>query len=189
MTPQRVEGYQVVSLVGEGAMGSVYRAREVSSGREIALKVLRAAVATDPEYVLRFKREARALAAVGHPGIARFYDSGGDGDLVYYAMELVEGEPLSRRIADGPLPVREAFEIASRVAEALDAAHRAGILHRDVKPSNIILSPAGPRLTDFGLARPMDGTRITTSGRVMGSLSYMSPEQIRGEKLSVRLDV
>lgn len=170
-------------------MGAVYRAVEESTGRDAAVKVLRNALSVDEEYVVRFKREAKALSAVEHPGIARFYGTGVDGDVLYFAMELVEGEPLDRRLEDGPLPLAEAFSIAAQIAEALDAAHRALIIHRDVKPSNIIISAEGAKLTDFGLARRADGSGITTSGRIMGSLSYMSPEQVRGERLSAASDV
>ncbi len=184
-----IKGYRILSLVGRGGMGAVYRAADETTGREVALKVLGSALSADEEFVLRFKREAAALGALVHPGIARFVASGTSGDLLYFAMEYVDGEVLCRRLADGPLPVDEACRTASQVAEALAAAHEAGIIHRDVKSSNIILSPAGAKLTDFGLARRGDATGLTTSGRVMGSLPYMSPEQIRGEKLEPASDV
>ena len=184
-----VTGYRVVSTLGEGGMGAVYRAVEESTGREVALKILRTALVTDEEYVLRFKREAKALSLVSHPNVARFHAMGVDGDILYYAMEFVEGEPLSRRIADAPLPACDAVTVAAEIADALEAAHQSGIIHRDVKPSNIILSPAGAKLTDFGLARRRDGSALTTSGRVMGSLGYMSPEQIRAEPLTAASDL
>ncbi len=188
MAYPRVTGFEITALLGEGGMGSVYRATD-ADGREVALKVLQPALARDKEFLLRFKREAAALAAVRHPGVARFYESGVDGDSVWYSMELVEGESLSARIADGPLPVKDALAIAATVADALDEAHRSGVIHRDVKPSNVILSPGGAKLTDFGIARRLEGTRLTTSGRVMGSLPYMPPEQVRGEALGAASDI
>lgn len=189
MDPPRIEGYEILSLLGRGGMGAVYRARQLATGREVALKVMRQAVSHDAEFLLRFKREAAALSAVRHPGITEFLGSGGNGEIVYFAMEYAGGEPLSERIADGALAVREACEIACQVADALEAAHSSGIIHRDVKPSNIILSSAGAKITDFGLARRLEGSGLTTSGRVMGSLPYMSPEQIRGERVDVRCDI
>ncbi len=184
MSLPEIEGYEVLSLVARGGMGAVYRARQVSTGRQVALKVVSLVLSSDGEFILRFKREAASLASLSHPGVAQFIEYGQNDQSVYLAMEFVEGEPLSVRVADGPLPVKEACLIAAEVAEALCAAHKAGLIHRDVKPSNIILSEAGARLTDFGLARSMEGPALTTSGRVMGSLPYMSPEQIRGERLT-----
>ena len=160
-----------------------------SSGREVALKVLRKSLVHDEEFLLRFKRESEALASVKHPGVAEYYAAGSDGDVIYYAMEFVNGEPLSDRISDGPLPVRDALLIAAEVADALAAAHRVGLVHRDVKPSNIILSPTGAKLTDFGIARRVEEGSLTTSGRVMGSLPYMSPEQVKGQSLTPASDV
>ncbi len=189
MNPGEIEGYEVIAPLGQGGMGAVYRARRVSTGEEVALKVLRRSLATDEEFVLRFKREIAALSAVRHRGIARYTDAGTSGDVLYLAMEYVEGESLASRLREGPLPVREAMETAAAVAEALSAAHGAEIIHRDIKPSNIILSRDGAKITDFGLAKRTEGSGLTTSGRVMGSLPYMSPEQIKGEKLSGASDV
>jgi len=184
-----IEGYRILALLGEGGMGAVYRAVHLESGCEVALKVMRRAISPDPEFVLRFKREAAALRSVRHPGVARFVDTGETGDSFYLSMEFVEGESLARRIADGPLAIDEACRVAAEVAEALAAAHEAGIVHRDVKPSNIILSREGARLTDFGLARRVDGSGLTTSGRVMGSLPYMAPEQIKSREVGPPADI
>lgn len=184
-----IEGYEVLGALGRGGMGSVWRARHLASGREVALKVLRAGLSGDSELALRFKREAAVLGGLNHPGIAEFIESTACGDVVCFAMEYIDGEALSERIADGALPVGEAVTIAAGVAEALAAAHAAGVIHRDVKPSNIILSASGAKLTDFGLARRLDGSALTTASRVMGSLPYMSPEQVRGKKLSGASDI
>lgn len=184
-----IEGYRILSMLGRGGMGAVYRARHVESGGEVALKVMRRTLADDPEFVLRFKREARALSAVGHPGIARFVAYGETDDSVFMAMEYVEGESLRKLMDDTTLPVGQACRIAAEIADALEAAHRAGIIHRDVKPSNVILSPSGAKLTDFGLARRAEGSGLTTSGRVMGSLPYMAPEQVKGVNVTGASDV
>jgi len=184
-----VEGYEITALLGRGGMGSVYRARRESNGAEVALKILSSALEADSEYILRFRREADALSSVKHPGVARLLDFGRRDDLVYFAMEYVDGEGLDERLRDGPLPVGEALELAAQVADVLEATHRAGLLHRDIKPSNVIVSRRRVRLTDFGLARRMEGSGLTTSGRVMGSLPYMAPEQIRGERLSPACDI
>lgn len=189
MPVPKISGYRILSVLGHGGMGAVYRARHVESGGEVALKVMRRTLADDPEFVLRFKREAQALSSVGHPGIARFVAYGQTGDSVFMAMEYIEGESLRKRIDDGPLPVDEACRIAGGIADALEAAHRAGIIHRDVKPSNVILSPSGAKLTDFGLARRTEGSSLTTSGRVMGSLPYMAPERVKGMNVTAASDV
>jgi hypothetical protein len=192
----RVNGFEIHSLLGEGGMGAVYRATETATGREVALKVLRGALVTDEEFVLRFKREAKALALVDHPSVARFYSTGSDKDILYFAMEFVEGEPLAQRIADGPLGPRDALAMAAQVADGLAAAHKAGLIHRDVKPANILLVPLASgdplfqaKLTDFGIARRADGTAITAAGSVVGSLPYMSPEQVQGQRLSPVSDI
>ncbi len=176
----QIEGYRIHSALGRGGMGAVYRALHLESGDEVALKVMRSALAGDVEFVLRFKREARALSSVRHPAVARFVESGSTDDSMFLAMEYIEGESLEERLADGPLQVDQACRVVAEVADALAAAHQAGIIHRDVKPSNIILSATGAKLTDFGLARREDGSGLTTSGRVIGSLAYMAPEQVRG---------
>ncbi len=189
MSYPEIDGFEILSLVGRGGMGAVYCARQTSTGRAVALKILNNPLSSDPEFVLRFKREAAALAALAHPSVAEFIDHGRSGDSFYLAMEFVEGEPLSERIADGPFPLARACLTAAEVADALAAAHACGLVHRDVKPSNIILSPSGAKLTDFGLARKAEGATITTTGRVMGSLPYMSPERIRGAKATTLSDI
>jgi len=183
-------------------MGEVYRARDARLDRHVAVKVLPAAVASDPERLARFERETRAVAALSHPNILAIHDVGREGDLSYAVLELLEGETLRARIDRGPLPCADAVEIAIPIAEALAAAHAREIVHRDLKPENVFLTADGRvKLLDFGLARRTDGssrrdnTAATTSpaltepGTVMGTLSYLSPEQARGQVVDGRSDL
>ncbi len=188
--------YELVRLLGEGGMGQVFEAEHLALGRRFALKVLRLERWSD-ELVQRFQREARALARISSPRVAQVTDFGVEERLgPFYVMELVEGETLERRIGrEGRLGLDEALHVAAETAEALAEVHQTGIVHRDVKPSNIGLPPAGPvavKLLDFGLAASVDDSfmqRITRSQQVLGSLPYMAPEQFHGARPAPTMDV
>jgi serine/threonine-protein kinase len=201
----RLGAYEVLSLLGAGGMGEVYRARDTNLGRDVALKVLPDTFALDPERLARFKREAQVLAALNHPHIASIYgleESQGSRALV---LELVDGLTLSDRLVGGALPLDEAWPIARQIAEALEAAHEHGIIHRDLKPANVKVRADGTvKVLDFGLAKVFDPTTITSDssqsptltspaatriGVIMGTAAYMSPEQARGKMVDKRVDV
>ncbi|MCI0341473.1 MAG: serine/threonine-protein kinase [Planctomycetales bacterium] len=189
MEPRDIGPYRVLSELGRGGFATVFRARDSRDGREVALKVLRTGEGgPGPDDLRRFRREIEAARALEHSGIARVIDaSPGESDPPWVAMELIEGEPLSARIAREPLPWRQAVTIARDVADALAAAHARGILHRDVKPSNILLDRDGrPHVVDFGLAKlTAHGSKLTKTGEALGTPTYMSPEQARGEVSSL----
>jgi hypothetical protein len=195
--------YEIRSLLGQGGMGEVYRAHDGQLGREVALKVLDASVAVDPERVHRFLQEARAASALNHPNIIAIYEAGESNNTRFIASELVEGRTLREMLADGPLSLTHTLDIAVQVASALAAAHVAGIVHRDVKPENIMVRPDGyAKVLDFGLAKLTDPSASgahaapdaaatmmqTTAGVIMGTVAYMSPEQARALKVDVRTD-
>jgi serine/threonine protein kinase len=184
--PYRVEG-----VLGEGGMGVVYRARREPDGDVVALKVLRAELAADPVYRQRFLREARAAAEVDHPHLVPIVDAGNAGDTPYLAVGFVAGRSLAARIADGgPLPIDETVSVASQVGAGLDALHAAGLVHRDVKPSNVLLDEDGRALLcDFGLAKGRAYTVLTRPGQVMGTLDYIAPELIRSGQASAASDI
>ncbi len=173
-------------------MGEVFRARDKKLGREVAIKVLPAALASDAERVTRFRREAQVLAALNHPNIASIYGFEEEGPVVALIMELVVGDDLSARLRKGALPVDEALAIAKQIAEAMEEAHEKGIVHRDLKPANVLINEAGLlKIVDFGVAaahREGD-TQLTKTGYVIGSPKYMAPEQILGRKVDERADV
>jgi serine/threonine-protein kinase len=195
--------YQVVEQLGAGGMGEVYLARDTRLGREVALKVLRPSLATDPDRLNRFKHEARLLAALNHPHIAAIYDVEEHGGLPFLVLELVRGETLADRLTDRPLPRLEALRLAAQIASAIEAAHEQGIIHRDLKPGNIKITPAGDvKLLDFGIAKAFAGTTPssidevptltsggTREGTILGTAAYMSPEQARGKPVDRRTDV
>jgi two-component system, LytTR family, response regulator len=188
--------YRIVSQLGEGGMGAVYLADDMTLGRRVALKVLPANMAADPERMHRFVQEARLASALTHPNVAYIYEIGEHDGLRFLAMEYVEGEPLSVRLGRGPLPLSELLSIGIQVADALDDAHSKGIVHRDIKPSNMMITPRGyVKVLDFGLAklespRSRDETQlITSAGVVMGTVAYMSPEQALGRDLDHRTDL
>jgi len=174
----RVGPYEVLSLIGEGAMGEVWKARDTRLGRTVALKCLKNACTA------RFQQEARALAALSHPHICQIYDVGPD----YLVLEFVDGAPLK-----GPLPVAQALPLALQIARALEAAHRRGILHRDLKPANVMVTETGAKLLDFGLAKIAADSDVsatqTTEGTIVGTAAYMAPEQATGQPLDARSDI
>jgi serine/threonine protein kinase/tetratricopeptide (TPR) repeat protein len=195
----RLGPYEVVRVIGAGGMGEVYRAHDSRLGRDVAVKVLPERFAGDPEALERFVREAQAVAALTHPNIVAIFDVGSDHDIAYTVTELLEGETLGARIRRGPLPWKEAVDIALAIAEALAAAHAKGLIHRDLKPENIFLTSDGRvKLLDFGVARwrsnvPSDDESTkaahTRAGTVIGTLAYMSPEQARGEAAEAPSDI
>jgi len=198
---QSLGHYQILSLLGVGGMGQVYRARDTKLDRTVALKLPPAEVASDAERMRRFVREAKAASALNHPNVAHIYEIGEAGGVSYMAMEYVEGQTLAAKINGQPLEVGEVAEIGSQIADALDEAHRKGITHRDIKPQNIMLTPRGQvKVLDFGLAkitRPAAqavGSDITTlvntvPGVIMGTVPYMSPEQALGREVDHRSDI
>jgi non-specific serine/threonine protein kinase len=195
--------YEVLEHLGSGGMGAVYGARDTRLGRTVALKVLPEGVSRDPEHLRRFKREARALAAVNHPNIATIYEiDDADSTTCFLVLERVEGESLADRIRRGPIPIQESLRICRAIALALKAAHDKGIVHRDLKPGNVMVSDAGAvKVLDFGIARLIrepagsgrsedrTQTAITEEGRIIGTPAYMSPEQIRAAEQDARTDV
>ena len=191
--PETIGRYRITRKLGEGGMGVVYAAQDERLGRAVAIKMMREAFA-DPRARERFWREARTAASVNHPNVCQLYEIGeADGEL-FIAMELLEGEPLTARMARGPLPMAEAAQLALSVLGALETLHRRGIVHRDLKPANIFLTSHGVKLMDFGLARPQQqveqtASDLTLAGTVMGSPRYMAPEQARGEAVDARSDL
>jgi eukaryotic-like serine/threonine-protein kinase len=183
------ERYRLGERIARGGMGSVYRAVDENLGRQVAVKVLRRELADDPTFLERFRREARAAAALSHPGVAGVYDYGELGGSAFIVMELVEGETLAERIAaTGRLPFAEAFAIGEQVARALAAAHAHGLVHRDVKPANVLLGRGGAKVTDFGIAKAATAATLTRTGMVLGSANYVAPEQAQGDDVGPAAD-
>jgi serine/threonine-protein kinase len=183
----RVPGYEVEALLGRGGMGVVFKARHVRLNRTVALKMVLAGDYASADDLVRFRREAEAVAALRHPHIVQVHDAGEVGGRPYFTMEYVEGGTLAHSLAANPLPPRRAAELLATLASAVQFAHKSGFIHRDLKPSNILLTPDGtPRITDFGLARAIDaGPEVTRSGALVGTPAYMAPEQARGDVRAV----
>jgi hypothetical protein len=186
--------YRLDAVVGEGGMGVVYRATHVALAAEVALKVIAPHLAEDDEFRGRFKTESRLAAAVDHPHAITVHDAGEAGGLLYIAMDFVEGSDLRELIVAGALEPLQAATIVDQVAQALDAAHAVGLVHRDIKPGNVLVSKDGGRdhayLTDFGLAKHVaDSVAFTQTGHYVGTLDYMSPEQVEGKRIDARSDV
>jgi serine/threonine protein kinase/tetratricopeptide (TPR) repeat protein len=205
---QTLGHYKILDQLGAGGMGLVYRAQDTKLGRQVALKVLPTTMSTDDESVERFRREARTASALNHPNICTVYGFDEHGGQLYLAMELLDGEPLDRKLAGRPLDLRHMLDVATQVADALDAAHAEGILHRDIKPANIFLTRRGPvKVLDFGLAKLAPEYRrrsgrveatgdervaehfTSRAGTTVGTIAYMSPEQARGDDVDPRTDL
>jgi hypothetical protein len=204
--------YEILSQLGAGGMGEVYRARDTRLDRDVAVKVLPAHLASDPLFKQRFEREARTVSSLNHPHICTLYDIGREGETDFLVMEYLEGETLAARLKRGKLPLPELVKISLEIADALEKAHRKGVVHRDLKPGNIMLTKGGAKLMDFGLAKPTGlggpaagsvplfsaamtvdgvspGSPLTSAGTLVGTVQYMSPEQIEGKEADPRSDL
>ena len=202
--------YRILSLLGAGGMGKVYRARDSKLGREVAIKTMTPEFACDPDRIARFKREAKLLASLNHPNIAAIHGLEESGGTTFLVLELVEGETLANRIKAGPIPIAESLKLALQIAEALEAAHEKGVIHRDLKPANIKVTPDSKvKVLDFGLAKAFAGQQsdlnlsnsptltrsptlsdmATQQGVILGTAAYMSPEQARGKAVDKRADI
>jgi eukaryotic-like serine/threonine-protein kinase len=202
--------YEVVGPLGAGGMGEVYRARDLRLDRTVAIKILPQQLSTDPVRRQRFEREAKTISNLNHPHICVLHDVGYQDGIEYLVMECVEGQTLAKRLEKGPLPLEQVLKYGTQIADALNKAHRSGIVHRDLKPGNIMLTAAGTKLLDFGLAKPLEvapaasltslptsskalegATRspLTTEGTVLGTFQYMSPEQLEGKDADARSDI
>src|SRR5262245_17136687 len=199
MVGQRLGSYEVVASLGAGGMGEVWRARDTRLDREVAIKILSAALARDPDAMARFEREAMSVARLSHPNILAIHEFGKQGDTAFVVMELVDGETLRARLANGPLVPRRAVAYAHQIARGIAAAHARGIVHRDLKPENVMIGRDDQvKILDFGLAKPVapgpvDETRAvavkTGAGTVLGTFGYMAPEQVRGLDVDHRADI
>src|SRR5256884_2830118 len=194
--------YEITGLLGSGGMGEVYRARDTRLERTVAIKILPRELSNDSIRKQRFEREAKTISNLNHPHICVLHDVGSQDGIDYLVMECVEGETLAKRLEKGPLPLEQVLKLGAQIADALDKAHRSGVVHRDLKPGNIMLTPSGVKLLDFGLAKPvapltslatLTATRqespVTEQGTIVGTFQYMSPEQIEGKELDGRSDI
>jgi serine/threonine protein kinase len=193
--------YEIVGPINAGGMGELFRARDTRLGRDVALKVPSGVGIGDTDRRQRFQREARAIAALNHPHICTIYDVGFESGIDYLVLELLHGESLAARLKRGPLPIDEALARAIEIARAIDSAHRAGIVHRDLKPGNVMLTPSGAKVLDFGVARIRHGDTdariseagvtqpLTETGALLGTLQYMAPEQLEGRLADARADI
>ncbi|MEA2653333.1 MAG: eukaryotic-like serine/threonine-protein kinase, partial [Chloroflexota bacterium] len=183
--------YRLVELLGSGGMATVYRATDVSLGRDVALKLLRPEYLRDPDFSSRFRQEAQAAASLSHPNVVTVYDYGEDPSGPYIVMELVDGQDLATILRrNGPLPARQVARIGAGVARALAAAHARGLVHRDVKPGNVLIGSDGRvKVVDFGIARAIAEAQVTLPGMTLGSVHYFSPEQARGEPATAASDI
>ena len=208
-TGTRLGPYEIVALLGAGGMGEVYRCLDTRLGRDVAVKVLPAHLSENSDARARFEREARVASGLNHPHICALYDIGRAGNTDYLVMELVDGESLAERLGRGPLSTAEVVRFGRQIADALDRAHRAGVVHRDLKPGNVMLSKSGAKLMDFGLARPVSlgvapdkrhptmaamtaptvAAPLTAQGTIVGTFQYMSPEQLEGHEADARTDL
>src|SRR5262250_1002414 len=194
--------YEVLGSLGVGGMGEVYRARDTRLDRSVAIKILPAQFSADPVRKQRFEREAKTISSLNHPHICVLHDIGHQDGIDYLVMECVEGETLAKRLEKGPLPLDQVLQCGAQIADALDKAHRSGVVHRDLKPGNIMMTPTGAKLLDFGLAKPAvpvltgatltaatQPSPVTAEGAVVGTFQYMSPEQIELKELDGRSDI
>jgi serine/threonine protein kinase len=194
--------YEILSPIGAGGMGEVYKAKDTRLGRIVAIKVLPSELSQNPERRERFEREARTVSALSHPNICTLFDIGQQDGIDFLVMEYLEGETLAERLSRGALPIEEALGYAVQLADALDSAHREGVVHRDLKPGNIMLIKPGAKLLDFGLAKPVAAQGaslaselptkqkpLTEDGVIPGTLPYMAPEQLEGKEADTRTDL
>ncbi|HEX3820923.1 MAG TPA: protein kinase [Candidatus Sulfotelmatobacter sp.] len=198
--------YEIAAPLGAGGMGEVYRARDIRLDRSVAIKILPAHLADKPEAGERFEREARTISSLNHPNICQLHDVGSQDGVRYLVMELLEGETLAERLCRGPMQLEQVLRYGAEIARGLDAAHRCGVVHRDLKPGNIMLTKSGAKLMDFGLAKGMAASRpvsaeltatmtssqpspLTTQGTIVGTFQYMSPEQVEGKEADARSDI
>src|SRR5262249_47531375 len=198
---RRIGPYELLSPLGAGGMGEVFRARDTRLGRDVAIKLISADHSGDPDRLRRFEQEARAVAALNHPNILALPDLRPENGLSYVVFELLEGETLGRRLRRGAIPVRKAVDYGIQICRGLTAAHDQGIVHRDLKPENLFLTAEGSvKILDFGLAklthppRDADATAekdrtATDPGLAVGTVGYMSPEQVRGRPVDARSDI
>src|SRR6059058_4348505 len=188
-------GHRIDGVAGRGGMGVVYRATELALDRRVALKLITPALAGDPDFRARFVRESRAAASIEHPNVIPIFSAGEEQDVLYISMRFVDGQDLRALLrGEGRLEPRRAARIVAQVADALDAAHARGLVHRDVKPANILLAPESGAekiyLTDFGLTKnTASESGMTRTGMFVGTVDYIAPEQIRGDRLDARTDV
>src|SRR5262245_39004487 len=198
----RLGPYEILSPLGAGGMGEVYKARDTRLERIVAIKVLPAAVSSSVEARQRFEREARTISQLSHPHICALHDVGSQDGVEYLVMEYLEGETLSDRLAKGALPLDQTLRYGQEIADALDKAHRQGIVHRDLKPGNVMLTKTGVKLLDFGLAKAMAPASpqstltsvptqqgLTQEGTILGTFQYMAPEQLEGKEADSRTDI
>src|SRR2546426_2045543 len=192
----RLGPYEVLTPLGAGGMGEVYKARDTRLERTVAIKVLPRHLSESSEVRQRFEREAKTISSLSHPHICALYDVGNQDGVEFLVMEYLEGETLSERLAKGPLAFDQVLRFGLEIADALDKAHRQGIVHRDLKPGNVMLTKSGVKLLDFGLAKVLDpkgpvesltlaptaAKDVTEAGAILGTLSYMAPEQLEGKK-------
>ncbi len=196
--------YEIGAALGAGGMGEVYRARDPRLDRTVAIKILPEQLSADPVGRQRFEREAKTISRLNHPHICVLHDIGHQDGIDYLVMECVEGETLAKRLEKGPLPIEQVLKYGMQIADALDKAHRSGVVHRDLKPGNIMLTPIGAKLLDFGLARPVaslalataatltaatPSSPVTEQGTIVDTFQYMSPEQVEGKELDARSDI
>ena len=195
--------YEVLSQLGSGGMGEVYKARDTRLDRRVAIKILRSDTPVSTQARERFEREAWAISRLSHPRVCALFDVGRVDGTAYLVMELLEGETLSARSSKGPMPIAQVLRIGAEIADALEAAHRQGIVHRDLKPANVMLTSSGVKLLDFGLAKGADGAAVTdgsgdaptvpgpltAEGTWIGTAAFMAPEQLLGKPTDARTDV
>ncbi|MGH9814084.1 MAG: protein kinase domain-containing protein, partial [Candidatus Acidiferrales bacterium] len=202
---KRLGPYEILAPLGAGGMGEVYKARDTRLDRTVAIKVLPAHFAENERLRQRFEREARSLASLSHPHICTLYDVGHENGIHFLVMEYLEGETLAARLEKGPIPTEQLLRAGTEIADALDKAHRQGVVHRDLKPGNIMLTKAGVKLLDFGLAKgtanlvasaltqvsvaPTQTQPLTAEGTLVGTLHYMAPEQLEGQEADARSDL
>jgi serine/threonine protein kinase len=201
-TGTKLGPYEIEATLGAGGMGEVYRARDTRLDRTVAIKILPAGLANDPVRKQRFEQEAKTISSLNHPHICVLHDIGHQDGIDYLVMECIEGETLAKRLERGSLPLEQVLKYGAQIADALDKAHRNEVVHRDLKPGNIVLAATGAKLLDFGLAKPVSPlasgvtltaatprASVTEEGTIVGTFQYMSPEQVEGKEVDGRSDI